>query len=210
MANRHGLLDSGPRSIGGVRAPISLRAIVTTPTRMPLGGTARGDRPLRQDDPPRLQRRPTGEIIGPSACTCRPRIRAARTNSSHRAAHGPDRHDATRPCRPDRRLSRRFSNRGSVTRRTSLTRSHHGTFVTALASRAVLVIGAHRGMDREYVGQLLERGVATVYARSLRPTSPPCTPRKATEGDPIRHHRRVERSVSRTCGPPETDRPLTS
>jgi NAD(P)-dependent dehydrogenase (short-subunit alcohol dehydrogenase family) len=42
--------------------------------------------------------------------------------------------------------------------------------MTTLAQRAVLVTGANRGMGREYVGQLLDRGVSTVYAaaRDLR------------------------------------------
>ena len=36
--------------------------------------------------------------------------------------------------------------------------------MTALAERAVLVTGANRGMGREYVGQLLDRGARKVYA----------------------------------------------
>lgn len=36
--------------------------------------------------------------------------------------------------------------------------------MTALAGRAVLVTGANRGMGREYVVQLLDRGVGKVYA----------------------------------------------
>jgi NAD(P)-dependent dehydrogenase (short-subunit alcohol dehydrogenase family) len=42
--------------------------------------------------------------------------------------------------------------------------------MTTLAQRAVLVTGANRGMGREYVSQLLDRGVNTVYAaaRDLR------------------------------------------
>jgi NAD(P)-dependent dehydrogenase (short-subunit alcohol dehydrogenase family) len=42
--------------------------------------------------------------------------------------------------------------------------------MTALAERAVIVTGANRGMGREYVGQLLDRGARRVYAaaRDLR------------------------------------------
>lgn len=41
--------------------------------------------------------------------------------------------------------------------------------MTTLAGRAVLVTGANRGMGREYVRQLLDRGVATVYAAARDP-----------------------------------------
>lgn len=41
--------------------------------------------------------------------------------------------------------------------------------MTTLAERSVLVTGANRGMGREYVGQLLDRGVATVYATARDP-----------------------------------------
>lgn len=41
--------------------------------------------------------------------------------------------------------------------------------MTSLAERAVLVTGANRGMGREYVRQLLERGVARVYAAARAP-----------------------------------------
>jgi NAD(P)-dependent dehydrogenase (short-subunit alcohol dehydrogenase family) len=41
--------------------------------------------------------------------------------------------------------------------------------MTALAERAVLVTGANRGMGREYVGQLLDRGVRKVYAAARDP-----------------------------------------
>jgi len=43
--------------------------------------------------------------------------------------------------------------------------------VTTLAGRAVLVTGANRGMGREYVRQLLDRGVTTVYAAARDPHS---------------------------------------
>jgi NAD(P)-dependent dehydrogenase (short-subunit alcohol dehydrogenase family) len=43
--------------------------------------------------------------------------------------------------------------------------------VTSLADRAVLVTGANRGMGREYVRQLLGRGVARVYAAAREPRS---------------------------------------
>ncbi len=41
--------------------------------------------------------------------------------------------------------------------------------MTALAEQTVLVTGANRGMGREYVRQLLERGVARVYAAARDP-----------------------------------------
>jgi NAD(P)-dependent dehydrogenase (short-subunit alcohol dehydrogenase family) len=41
--------------------------------------------------------------------------------------------------------------------------------VTALSGQAVLVTGANRGMGREYVAQLLDRGVAKVYAAARDP-----------------------------------------
>jgi NAD(P)-dependent dehydrogenase (short-subunit alcohol dehydrogenase family) len=41
--------------------------------------------------------------------------------------------------------------------------------VTALAEQTVLVTGANRGMGREYVDQLLHRGVAKVYAAARDP-----------------------------------------
>lgn len=43
--------------------------------------------------------------------------------------------------------------------------------MTSLADRAVLVTGANRGMGREYVRQLLGRGVARVYAAAREPRS---------------------------------------
>ena len=43
--------------------------------------------------------------------------------------------------------------------------------MTTLADRAVLVTGANRGMGREYVRQLLDRGVARVYAAARDPRS---------------------------------------
>ncbi|MGI9125357.1 MAG: SDR family oxidoreductase [Mycobacterium sp.] len=41
--------------------------------------------------------------------------------------------------------------------------------MTALAGQSVLVTGANRGMGREYVTQLLDRGVTTVYAAARDP-----------------------------------------
>src|SRR5690348_1290714 len=41
--------------------------------------------------------------------------------------------------------------------------------MTQLADQTVLVTGANRGMGREYVSQLLERGVAKVYAAARDP-----------------------------------------
>jgi len=41
--------------------------------------------------------------------------------------------------------------------------------VTALDGQAVLVTGANRGMGREYVAQLLDRGAAKVYAAARDP-----------------------------------------
>jgi NAD(P)-dependent dehydrogenase (short-subunit alcohol dehydrogenase family) len=41
--------------------------------------------------------------------------------------------------------------------------------MTSLAGRTVLVTGANRGMGREYVTQLLDRGVAKVYAAARDP-----------------------------------------
>ena len=41
--------------------------------------------------------------------------------------------------------------------------------MTTLADRTVLVTGANRGMGREYVTQLLDRGVARVYAAARNP-----------------------------------------
>src|SRR3954471_16454362 len=41
--------------------------------------------------------------------------------------------------------------------------------MTSLASQTVLVTGANRGMGREYVSQLLDRGVAKVYAAARDP-----------------------------------------
>lgn len=41
--------------------------------------------------------------------------------------------------------------------------------MTSLAGQTVLVTGANRGMGREYVGQLLDRGVAMVYAAARDP-----------------------------------------
>ena len=41
--------------------------------------------------------------------------------------------------------------------------------MTQLAHQTVLVTGANRGMGRNYVTQLLERGVAKVYAAARDP-----------------------------------------
>src|SRR3954447_19886193 len=41
--------------------------------------------------------------------------------------------------------------------------------MTHLAQQTVLVTGANRGMGREYVRQLLDRGVAKVYAAARDP-----------------------------------------
>ncbi|MCZ8381117.1 SDR family oxidoreductase [Mycobacterium sp. CPCC 205372] len=41
--------------------------------------------------------------------------------------------------------------------------------MTSLANQTVLVTGANRGMGREYVTQLLERGAAKVYAAARHP-----------------------------------------
>ena len=41
--------------------------------------------------------------------------------------------------------------------------------MTSLADQTVLVTGANRGMGREYVTQLLDRGVAKVYAAARDP-----------------------------------------
>jgi NAD(P)-dependent dehydrogenase (short-subunit alcohol dehydrogenase family) len=41
--------------------------------------------------------------------------------------------------------------------------------VTSLAGQTVLVTGANRGMGREYIGQLLDRGVTKVYAAARDP-----------------------------------------
>lgn len=43
--------------------------------------------------------------------------------------------------------------------------------MTTLAGHTVLVTGANRGMGREYIGQLLERGAAKVYAAARNPES---------------------------------------
>jgi NAD(P)-dependent dehydrogenase (short-subunit alcohol dehydrogenase family) len=41
--------------------------------------------------------------------------------------------------------------------------------MTSLAGRTVLVTGANRGMGREYIGQLLDRGATKVYAAARDP-----------------------------------------
>ena len=40
--------------------------------------------------------------------------------------------------------------------------------MTTLADQTVLVTGANRGLGREFVEQLLSRGVAKVYAEAKR------------------------------------------
>lgn len=61
--------------------------------------------------------------------------------------------------------------------------------MTALAHQTVLVTGANRGMGREYVAQLLERGVAKVYAaardpRTVEVTDPRVVPLALDVTDP--------------------------
>ena len=61
--------------------------------------------------------------------------------------------------------------------------------MTAFADRAVLVTGANRGMGREYVSQLLDRGVAKVYAaardpRTIDATDPRVVPLALDVTDP--------------------------
>lgn len=61
--------------------------------------------------------------------------------------------------------------------------------MTTLAGRAVLVTGANRGMGREYVVQLLDRGVSKVYAAARDPhtieiTDPRVTALKLDVTDP--------------------------
>ena len=41
--------------------------------------------------------------------------------------------------------------------------------MTSLAGQTVLVTGANRGMGREYIGQLLDRGATKVYAAARDP-----------------------------------------
>ncbi|MCX8564588.1 SDR family oxidoreductase [Mycolicibacterium mucogenicum] len=60
--------------------------------------------------------------------------------------------------------------------------------MTSLADRTVLVTGANRGMGREYLGQLLDRGVAKVYAAARNPdsievTDPRVVPLRLDVGD---------------------------
>src|ERR1700730_12444457 len=43
--------------------------------------------------------------------------------------------------------------------------------MTTLAGQTALVTGANRGMGREYIGQLLDRGVVKVYAAARDPRS---------------------------------------
>jgi NAD(P)-dependent dehydrogenase (short-subunit alcohol dehydrogenase family) len=61
--------------------------------------------------------------------------------------------------------------------------------MTDLAGQTVLVTGANRGMGAQYVTQLLERGVATVYAaardpRSITATDPRVVPLQLDVTDP--------------------------
>jgi NAD(P)-dependent dehydrogenase (short-subunit alcohol dehydrogenase family) len=53
--------------------------------------------------------------------------------------------------------------------------------MTSLAGQTVLVTGANRGMGREYIGQLLDRGVTKIYAaardpRTIESTDPRVVP----------------------------------
>jgi NAD(P)-dependent dehydrogenase (short-subunit alcohol dehydrogenase family) len=41
--------------------------------------------------------------------------------------------------------------------------------MTSLVGQTVLVTGANRGMGREYIAQLLDRGVAKIYAAARDP-----------------------------------------
>ncbi|KUH67468.1 short-chain dehydrogenase [Mycolicibacterium novocastrense] len=50
--------------------------------------------------------------------------------------------------------------------------------MTVLAGRTVLVTGANRGMGREYVGQLLDRGASKVYAAARNPKQIASTDRR--------------------------------
>ena len=43
--------------------------------------------------------------------------------------------------------------------------------MTQLSSQTALVTGANRGLGREFVNQLLERGVSKVYAAARNPQS---------------------------------------
>ncbi len=61
--------------------------------------------------------------------------------------------------------------------------------MTQLAQQTVLVTGANRGMGREYVSQLLDRGVAKVYAaardpRTIDATDPRVVPLELDVTDP--------------------------
>lgn len=69
--------------------------------------------------------------------------------------------------------------------------------MTQLAHQTVLVTGANRGMGREYVAQLLERGVAKVYAAARDPrtvvsTDPRVVPLALDVTDPDSVARAVE------------------
>ena len=62
--------------------------------------------------------------------------------------------------------------------------------MTLLADQTVLVTGANRGMGREYVAQLLDRGVTKVYAAARDPRT--STPRirascRYSSTSPTRH-----------------------
>ena len=62
--------------------------------------------------------------------------------------------------------------------------------MTSLTDQTVLVTGANRGMGREYVGQLLDRGVAKVYADARDPQTidvmdPRVVPLRLDVTDPV-------------------------
>ena len=62
--------------------------------------------------------------------------------------------------------------------------------MTSLTDQTVLVTGANRGMGREYVGQLLDRGVAKVYAAARDPQTidvmdPRVVPLRLDVTDPV-------------------------
>src|SRR5437763_3601198 len=69
--------------------------------------------------------------------------------------------------------------------------------MTQLAAQTVLVTGANRGMGREYVSQLLDRGVAKVYAaardpRTIEAADPRVVPLQLDVTDPASIARAAE------------------